>query len=250
METYPSSGSLIETGINSSLSTQITIKVGPTTIGAIQSATIDQNREIAVHEEIGTDGVIDSHPKNAARVAMQVERIIFDQLRLTEAFARGFINLQAQRIPFDVQIIDKSEQFLPANFIQGGGKSSSSLLGASTSVRGVANFADQINGGTNKDKEIRDAMDKMVLVHTLHSCWFSVYSPTWSANNYIISEKATIKAEKITSHRGGLSAVNGGLRGISFDYDDIERNTDVHGRPGRFDPSSINADEAFSIFSR
>ncbi len=105
---YPSSGSVISSSIHSGLSTQITVKVGSATVGAIQRLTVNQNREIHIHEEIGTDGVIESHPKGAAKIDLQVTRVVFDGMRLPEAFARGFINIQAQRIPFDVQLIDRS----------------------------------------------------------------------------------------------------------------------------------------------
>lgn len=187
---YPQSGSLIEPSINSGLSTQITVKVGPTTIGAIQQLTVNQNREIAVHEEIGTDGIVDSHPKNAAKIDLQVQRIVFDQLRLTEAFGRGFINIQAQRLPFDVEIIDRTD-----------------LSGDNASFS---------------------------LVHVFHNCWFRTYSPTYSAENFIINEQATISVEYATSNRAAKSAVLGGKRGIPLEYDTIERETDVNGERGSF----------------
>lgn len=109
MVTYPQSGSLLENRINSGLSTQITIKVNSTTVGAIQRLSITQNRDLYRWEEIGTDGVVEIHPKGAAKIDLAVERIVFDGMRLPEAFARGFVNLQAQRVPFDIHIIDKTE---------------------------------------------------------------------------------------------------------------------------------------------
>lgn len=153
-------------------------------------------------EEIGTDGIVDSHPKNAARIEFAVERIVFDQLKLTEAFSRGFINIQAQRIPFDIQIIDRSDQ-----------------------------------------------EGQFSVVHTLHNCWFNSYSSAFNVNSYIVSESATIRAEKITTHRGGQSAVGGGLRGITFEYDEIERNTDVSGRVARFSSLPNTPNEIFQIFT-
>jgi hypothetical protein len=109
MANYPTSGSLLENRINSGLSTQITIKVNSTTVGAIQRLSVTQNRELHRWEEIGTDGVVEVHPKGAAKVDLTVERIVFDGMRLPEAFARGFINLQSQRVPFDIHVIDKTE---------------------------------------------------------------------------------------------------------------------------------------------
>lgn len=105
---YPTSGSTINNKINSSLNTNIVIKVGLNTIGAIQNLTIRQNKDIAILEEIGTEGVVDSHPKNAAKITATIRRIVYDQLSITEAFGRGFINLQSQRFPFDIHIIDMS----------------------------------------------------------------------------------------------------------------------------------------------
>lgn len=106
--TYPSSGSIITPAIHSGLNTQITVKVGVTTVGAIQQLTINQNRDMHIWEEIGTSGVVEIAPKGAAKIDMSIQRVVFDQLRVTEAFSRGFINLQAQRIPFDIEIIDRS----------------------------------------------------------------------------------------------------------------------------------------------
>lgn len=109
MTKYPQSGSLLENRINSGLSTQITIKVNNTTVGAIQRLSITQNRDLHRWEEIGTDGIVEIHPKGAAKIDLSVDRIVFDGMRLPEAFARGFINLQSQRVPFDIHVIDSTE---------------------------------------------------------------------------------------------------------------------------------------------
>lgn len=191
MAQYPKSGSLLQSRINSNLSTQITIKVDRTTVGAIQQLQINQNREMWVQEEIGTDGIIEIHPKGATKIDINVTRIVFDQLRLPEAFARGFINIQSQRIPFDIQIMDRSSALT----------------------------------------------DQAIVVNTCHSCWFNSYSPTYAANDYIITETAGLKCEYMTTTVNGLSAANGGLRGIRFDFDSVERSTDVDGRRGRLDSS-------------
>lgn len=194
MTTYPNSGSFLTPNIHAGLSTQITIKVGTTTVGAIQSITIQQNREVHVHEEIGTDGVIEIHPKGAAKIDVQVQRLVFDGLRITEAFARGFVNIQAQRIPFNIDIIDRSDSI-----------------------------------------EIGDAV-----VHTLNNCWFKSYSPTFAAGEFIIKEQSDIVCEYITTMRGAISAVQGGKRGVAFDLDTIERNTDVKGIRGRLDSAGMS----------
>jgi hypothetical protein len=190
--TYPQSGSLLQNRINSSLSTQISIKVGSTTVGAIQKLSITQNRELWRHEEIGTEGVVEIHPKGAAKIEIIVDRIVFDGMRLPEAFARGFVNLQSQRVPFDIHIIDKSEM-----------------------------------------KSSGDA-----LVHVLNNCWFRQYNPQFRSDSFIISESAQIWCEYITTTQNGISAVYGGLRGISYEYDTIERATDSRGQIGRYEKLS------------
>jgi hypothetical protein len=190
--TYPQSGSLLQNRINSSLSTQISIKVGSTTVGAIQKLSITQNRDLWRHEEIGTEGVVEIHPKGAAKIEIIVDRIVFDGMRLPEAFARGFVNLQSQRVPFDIHIIDKSEM-----------------------------------------KSSGDA-----LVHVLNNCWFRQYIPQFRSDSFIISESAQIWCEYITTTQNGISAVYGGLRGISYEYDTIERATDSRGQIGRYEKLS------------
>jgi hypothetical protein len=193
---YPTSGSLLNDKIHSGLSPQITIKVGSTTVGAIQRLQITQTREMLTWEEIGTDGVIEIHPKNAAKIDIQVNRIVFDYLRLPEAFGRGFVNLQAQRIPFDIQILDRSVRLNPDDAI----------------------------------------------INVYHNCWFKNYSPTYQADNFIISESGSIACEYVTTSRQGQSAAQGGLRGVAYDYDTMERATDVNGRRGRFDSTGFQAE--------
>lgn len=191
---YPSSGSTLRPNVSSGLSTTIIIKVGSTTIGAIQNLTINQNREMAIWEEIGTEGIIEIHPKNATKIDLAVTRIVFDELRLLESFARGFINLQAQRIPFDIHIID---------------------LGAAKN-------------------------DDNALSHICHNCWFKSYNTPYAANNFLIQETANLVCEYITSMRNAQNAAFGGLRGIDYNSDSIERNTDLTGKRGRFTAAGIS----------
>ena len=181
---YPNSGSRIETRINSGLSTQIVIKVENVTVGAIQRLTVTQNRGLYIREEIGTDGIVEIHPRGSTKFDISVNRIVFDGMRLPEAFARAFINIHSQRFPFDIHIIDRS--------------------------------------------------NTPEIVNTLHNCWFSLYSPTFSSDDFIVAERATLKCEYITTTQSGLSAVNGGLRGIDYEHDSIEKDTDIHGKRGRY----------------
>ena len=192
---YPPSKSRTDSKISTGLSTQMTIKVGGVTVGAIQQIAITQNREMQIWQEIGTDGIVEIHPKGAAKVELQINRAVFDDLRLPEAFARGFINIQAQRIPFDIEIMD----------------------------------------GSNADS------GKNYIVHTYNNCWFRAYSPTYRADNFLVVENATVVAQYVTTTRDSVSAVLGGIRGIAYETDSVERSTDVNGRVGRLEPTSFGS---------
>jgi hypothetical protein len=183
--------SSLNKSIASGLSTSIVVKVGNTTVGAIQSITINQNRNIEMFQEVGTEGFVDSCPKGAAAITLDITRMVFDNLRITESFARGFVNIQAQRIPFNIEIIDTA-------------------------------------GSTD---------ERFFTVSTIYNCWFNYASTPYSAHSYLISETVRINAEKIVTNRGGFSTVSGGDRGISFDFDTIERDTDVNGGRGKLDSS-------------
>lgn len=185
--TYPRTGSILTEHINTGLSTQIRVSVNNIPVGAIQSLTITQNRTIEISEEIGTEGNVDGFPKGSAKIDIIVNRIVFDGLTLPPAFSRCFTNIQAQRIPFNIEIMDNT------------------------------NFE-----------------SRLPIINTIEGCWFSQYSPTYEANNFIISEKATIKAERIITNQGGISAINGGKRGILFERDEIEIDTDINGSPGKY----------------
>jgi hypothetical protein len=105
---YPVTGStLTPNGTNVSLSTFIVIKVGANIVGAVSELQIQESRDIAPVVEIGTDGVIDSAPNKAAKVSGSCKRTRFDRLRIAEGFSRGFLHVKAQRVPFDIEIIDK-----------------------------------------------------------------------------------------------------------------------------------------------
>ena len=187
--TYPKTESLLFSNIQTGLSTQIVIMANSNPIGAVQRLQISQRRDIKLWEEIGTDGIVESHPINATKISLDVTRIVFDNLRMTEAFGRGFINLQSQRFPFDIQVIDTSN------------------------IKG----------------EIMNS-----ILHVFHNCWFKEYAPTFQADNFIVQETASLSCEYVTSTKRARSAVEGGARGITFEYDSIERETDTKGRRGRF----------------
>ena len=108
---YPNTGSTLlgPNGANKTstgISTNIVIKVGPNTVGAVQELSITENRSISMVDEVGTDGHIDSVPNKSTDISGNCSRIRFDRMRIAEAFSRGFVHVAAQRVPFDIVIID------------------------------------------------------------------------------------------------------------------------------------------------
>lgn len=104
---YPNTGSILDSTTRTALSTQVIIMVNNEPVGAIQSFEESQNRSPKRVTEVGTDGTIEIVPASASEVSLSISRIVFDGLTITEAFSRGFRNLQAQRIPFDIIVIDQ-----------------------------------------------------------------------------------------------------------------------------------------------
>lgn len=198
MATYPTTGSTLTSKISTGLSTQIIIKVGTETVGAIQTLNVTQNRGLTRVGEIGLDGVLEIVPSKMPTVQLTVGRIVFDQLRLPESFARGFTNIKSQRIPFEILIIDRT----------GGGGSQS-------------------------------------VVHKFINCWFESYAPKFQASDYIISEDATIWAEDVSTTLSGENASQGGARGINYQEEERERDTDKGRYRGTMDAAGI-IDAAFS----
>jgi hypothetical protein len=108
MPAYPKTGSTLDYTTRSALSTQMIIMVGNEPVGAVQSFNISQNRSLKEVTEIGTDGIIEIVPQSANKVSLKINRMYFDGISLPEAFSRGFRNLQSQRIPFDIVVIDQT----------------------------------------------------------------------------------------------------------------------------------------------
>jgi len=105
---YPYTGSslpLNQTRV--ALSTQIIILADGRPVGAVQELSINERRDVKMIDEVGTDGHIDSAPTRSSDVSGSCRRVRFDKLRIAEAFRRGFIHVHSQRIPFEIQIIDK-----------------------------------------------------------------------------------------------------------------------------------------------
>lgn len=88
------------------LSTNIYILIDGVAVGAVQSLTINEKRQVQPVDEVGTDGHIDSAPIKSTDINGSCKRIRYDKQRIAEAFQRGFVHVAAQRVPFDIQIQD------------------------------------------------------------------------------------------------------------------------------------------------
>lgn len=103
----------INGGINktsTALSTNIIIMVNNTPVGAVQSLSVQERRNIKTIDEIGTDGHIDSVPNQSATISGTCNRIRFDRLRIAEAFSRSFIHARSQVYPFDIYLFDQQKR--------------------------------------------------------------------------------------------------------------------------------------------
>jgi len=190
---YPQTGSNLSGTISTGLSTQIVVKVDNKPVGAIQSLTINQKRNIQRVKEVGLDGILELVPNQPAEYDITVDRIVFDKIRMTEAFQRGFINIKSQLVPFDIDIIDNTA------------------------------------GGDG-------------IVHTLKRCWFSAYSPKYTANDFIISQSATILCEDIGTTLGTSDkfVAQGGIKpGYSTGGSSREQDADIGKRRGSMDELGI-----------
>jgi hypothetical protein len=181
---YPNTGSRLTSSISTSLSTQIIINAvlsdgSVIPVGAVQELTESQNRGLARIVEIATDGVIEIVPMKATEFELTLNRTVFDGLSLPEAFGRSFRNIQSQRAPFNIEVID--------------------VNAAVTDAQGVF------------DKNT-------AVITTYHNCWFTRTSTPIKADNYIIVQQATVWCENVSATRAGnavaLSQAAGGGRSI------------------------------------
>jgi hypothetical protein len=215
---YPSTGSTLTSGISTALSTQILIQVempdgSNVKVGAVKELTESQTRGLARIVEIGTDGVIEIVPNKATEFEINLTRTVFDGLSLPEAFGRGFRNIQAQRTPFNVQVIDVSA--------------------------GVVDSAGAVDKNTT-------------VITTYHNCWFNRTSTPIKADDYIIITQATCWCEFISSTRSGAGVAQsqgaGGGRSIltANSVDPIELQADSGRRLGSLDFAGIIRSAGFA----
>lgn len=218
---YPNNGSTISqnrAGTITGLSSQIIIKVQDFTVGAIQELRINQNKPLKRYNEIGTDGVIEIVPASPATVNISVSRVVFDGMSLPEAFARAFMNIQAQRFPFNIDIYDMQ------------GKIDTLNLGQGTGIR--------LAQGMTSDRGVK--VDIPPLVKRLHNCWFTSLSTPIMANNFIITETAEVWAEYITTFSPAQTkSLRPAWPGQRANIDTIEKETDTTGRRGSYNEASL-----------
>lgn len=196
---FPNTGSNINAGhrTNSGLSTQIIIKVFNNPVGALQQLSVAQNRPLQRIQEIGTDGVIEIVPNSATTFELTANRIVFDQLRLPESFSREFRFINAQRVPFDIDVIDIS--------------------------------------GTDPNSP-DDTQNQSIM--TYKNCWFTRYETPYTADNYIITETASIWCETAYHVQVGR---DGSLRPVERQTDNagIEAEVNSGKRLGALDAAGL-----------
>ena len=200
---FPNTGTNVNAGhrTNSGLSTQIIIKVENTPVGALQNLSVTQTRNLQRISEIGTDGVIEIVPNSATTYELSATRIVFDQLRLPESFARGFRFIAAQRIPFDIDVIDIS----------------------------------------GNDPNVPDD-DTNTSVMTYKNCWFTRYETPYAADNYIITETASLWCETAYLLKTGRSGPDSSdLRAIDVQTDSagVEGEVNSGRRLGSLDAAGL-----------
>jgi len=104
---YPKTGSVLDSTTRTGLSTQIVITVNGEPVGAVQSFAETQSKTVRRVAEVGTDGFIEIIPQTPTTVSLELERVVFDGLSLTESMSRSWRNITSQRIPFDIEVIDQ-----------------------------------------------------------------------------------------------------------------------------------------------
>lgn len=204
---YPHTGSqLTSSGRNTTrtgVSTNIIIQVDGNPVGAITNINYDESRGIQQISEIGTAGHIDSVPKESTRVTGNCTRTRFDNLRIAAAFSRGFIHVAAQRVPFDILILD-------------------------------------IFGATENDSGFEGADG--VITTVLKNVWINKIGTKYSANDFVIVEDMSFEAEHIYSFMGSgnqvVPAVNARQLQI-IDNDPFEKQADLGLRRGALDAAGL-----------
>jgi hypothetical protein len=225
---YLYTGTTQSAATQTGLSTQILIEVNGEGVGAVQSLSVAQNRPTNRVTEVGTDGTIEIVPTGTTTVALSVTRIVFDNKRITEAFQRGFHNIHAQRIPFDILVYDFQNAQTdtpiktpedPATFQAEGNFDLTAAFDAPATGEGV-------------------------ITTVFENCWFTSTNTTYTSSDYIISEDAGLEVEFVHTYKDG-NALSGAGRGTPEQDDALERLADL-GRRGSLDARGLGRiSEAF-----
>jgi len=145
------------------VSTNIIIEVAGNSVGAIRQLSVNEARNIAMIDEVGTDGHIDSVPQKSTDISGSCQRTRFDGLRMAQAFSRPWIHVAAQRIPFDIVIKD--------------------IFAASGTIDGAID-------------------ESSTLVTTIRNVWISKINVTYRADDFVIVEDMDWQAEHIYTTLG------------------------------------------------
>lgn len=192
------------------LSTQILIKVDGQAIGGIQSFSADQSRPLKRITEVGTDGTVEIVPSGPTDVSLTIERIYFARKQITEALNRSFLNIQAQRYPFDIYVYDYHN--VAAN---------------SVATNGDYDVADNVQG---------------VITTIYENCWIKSKRVSYNAGDYIIMENVGVDVEFCHSFAGADPGTSAALSpsGYNPPLHDIERLVD-RSRPGSMDARGLRS---------
>lgn len=171
---HPYTGTALNASTQTGLSTQILVQVDGQSVGGIQRLSVNQRRPLREITEVGTDGVIEITPNGATTYDLQIERIYFDRKTITEALGRAFLNIQAQRAPFDIVVYDYHN--VPASAVD------------------VANGYDLTSNSPG------------VIVTIYENCWIESLATTFTSSDYIIMQNVGVKCEFVHSHNGVVSS--------------------------------------------
>lgn len=206
---YPYTGTQTSGRTSTGLSTQIIVKVDGIAIGAIQELRADQRRDLMRITEVGTDGTIEIVPRSATTFDLSINRIYFDRKTITESLNRSFVNIQAQRYPFDIYIYDLHD-------------------------------VETLDG----DFDAADLSSQQVITTIYENCWIGSKSVSYRASDYIIMEDVSLQAEFCHTFLGtpGVSVASRskGADSSAPLFDQIERVVDTS-RPGSMDARGLRA---------
>jgi hypothetical protein len=171
-------------------------------VGAIQTMTINEKRNIKMVDEVGTDGHVDSVPNQSSNISGSCQRVRFDRLRIAEAFSRGFVHVHSQAYPFEIVIFDKQKS----------------------------------NVGSQISTVIKNVWINSIDYTYQVSDWVITDTMNWEAETIfsVLNGGSSLLG-------GGANVATGGEIGLPFSNIGIERATDTgtNGRRGSMDASGL-----------